>query len=73
MTTAQWRGLKRDLWQVLTSHIEGGLAVERVVLAKVVHGHGAAAIDREVNHLVKGDQLNSVELPIVDRFSTGRR
>lgn len=58
---------------VLTSHIEGSLAVERVVLAKVVHGHGTATIDGEVHHLVKGDQLNSVELPVVDRFSTGRR
>lgn len=59
--------------QVLTSHIEGGLTVEGVMLAKVVHGHGAAAIDGEVHHLVKGDQLNSVELPVVDCFSTGRR
>lgn len=43
------------------------------MLAKVVHGHGAAAVDGEVHHLVKGNQLNSVELPIVDRLSTGKR
>lgn len=59
--------------QVLTSHIEGGVAVQGVVFAEVVHGHGAAAIDGEINHLVKGDQLNCVELPIVDRLSAGRR
>lgn len=59
--------------QVLTSHIKGGLAVQCVVFAKVVHGHGTPAIDGEIHHLVKGDQLNSVELPIIDRLSTGRR
>ena len=65
--------MKRDVRQDLTSHIEGGLAVERVVLAEVIHGHGAAAIDGEVHHLVEGDQLNGVELPVVDRFGTGRK
>ena len=65
--------MKRDAQQDLTSHIEGGLAVERVVLAEVIHGHGAAAIDGEVHHLVEGDQLNCVEVPVVDGFSTGRK
>lgn len=59
--------------QVLTSHIEGSLTVERVVFAEVVHGHGAAAIDGEIHHLIKGDQLNGVELSIIDRLGTGRR
>lgn len=59
--------------QVLTSHVEGGLAVQCVVLAEVVHGHGAAAIDGEIHHLVEGDQLHSVELPVVDRLRTGGR
>lgn len=77
VTTARWRGLERfycsSAWQVLTSHIKRGLAVECVVLAKVVHGHRAAAINGEVNHLVKGDELDSVELPIVDGLSAERR
>lgn len=59
--------------QVLTSHIEGGLAVQRVVFAKIVHGHGTASIDGEIHHLVKRDQLNGMELPIIDCLGTGRR
>lgn len=58
--------------QPRTPDIEWGLAVQRVVLARVVHGHGAATIDGEVHHLVEGHQLHSVELPVVDGLGTGR-
>lgn len=55
-----------------TSYVEGSLTVQCVVLARVVHGHGAATVNGQVHHLVKGHQLHGVELPVVDGLSTGR-
>lgn len=53
----------------LTSDIQRSFSPQRLHFPEAVHGCGAAAVYRQIHHLVKGHQLYGVELTIIDRLS----
>lgn len=52
--------------RILTSDVEWRLVVQCRLFDCALHALGRSAVDGQIDHLVEGEDLHGVELPIVD-------